>query len=523
MNIGLFLSRVDGVVSSTVDLDYLASRFSHLSLARVYENLLSTSARKEIPDLIRSHRLDGVVLAGQGPLFYKKVRNAGKMFEILSSAGINLNRIGIVNLKEQVALPHRSRARTATLKAKVLIETAVEKVMLSHDVEYVGVSPKRAILIVGSTVGGLFAGQRLAEEGYRVVFLNEAVPPLEGEVKEVLRPTLAFLRNCPEVEFLEDSMVDFYGYPGNFRISLSKGERLRAGAVVVSISRDPDYTQRLYPFLRLERDDEGCFTNILSDTVTVETAQKGIFLIPFGAESSLTSAALYADSAVTAVNSLLGHGDIQHELFVSEVDREVCGGCGTCIKTCIFHAAEIDPVTKLSSTNFKRCVGCGNCVSACPTGAREQISAPTKYLQAAIKTLSSFEAPQGSKVLFLACEGCGVPSLDYAGRMGIEYSPGLLPLSVRCAGRIDTQLILEAFHCGFDGVAICKCKDDHCLNVVGNLDLDRRANLFRDVLRSRNIDPEKLRIFGSVECEGGYCVENVVSFMEYLQGIEEAH
>jgi len=94
-----------------------------------------------------------------------------------------------------------------------------------------------------------------------------------------------------------------------------------------------------------------------------------------------------------------------------------------------------------------------------------------------------------------------------------------MPLGVRCAGRIDTQLILEAFQEGFDGVVICKCKDDHCLNIVGNTDLDRRANLFRTVLKSRGIATERLRIFGVTECEGASCVGSAIEFIDYLRNI----
>jgi coenzyme F420-reducing hydrogenase delta subunit len=103
--------------------------------------------------------------------------------------------------------------------------------------------------------------------------------------------------------------------------------------------------------------------------------------------------------------------------------------------------------------------------------------------------------------------------------MGIEYPTSVLPLMVRCAGRIDTQLILEAYREGFHGVVVCKCKDDHCINIVGNTDLDRRANLFRVVLKSRGIEPERLRIFGVTECEGASCVEGVMEFISYLKSI----
>lgn len=517
MNIGLFLSRVDGEVSNVIDLKHLAAQFSSLSLTKIYDNFLSSSAQREIPAEIKKYNIDRVILAGQSPLFYKKIRNADKIFDILHEAGINSNRIATVNLKNQVALPHRSNPAEATKKAKLLIDVAIEKLRISKEVQNIGVTPKKHVLIIGPTAGGLFAGERLAEAGYRVFYLNESHKELQGEEKEILRPTLAYLRNASNVSFYESSIDDLYGYPGNFRVRLVNGQKIRAGAIIVSIPRDLEYTEKLYPFLRLERDEPGYFKNLLSDTTTVETAQPGIFMIP--PADKLSKSISLADSANTAVNKLLTRGDIQHELFVSEVDEQVCGGCGTCIKTCIFHAAELDQVTKLSSTNFKRCVGCGNCVSACPTGARDQVSATTKYLINAIKILSAYQNGSSPKILFIACEGCGYPSLDYAGKMGIEYPPGLLPLAVRCAGRIDTQLILEAYKFGFDGVAICKCRDNHCLNIVGNLDMDRRANLFRAVLRSRGIEPERLRIFGASECEGGYCVENAMTFIDYLKGL----
>jgi len=518
MNVGLFLSRVDGAVSSTVDLDSLAKKYKDLASVKVYDNLLSGASQKSIIDEVAAKKLDGVVLAGQSPLFYKKTRNADRIFGLLREAGVNPNLIATVNMKEQVAMPHRSHPKEATAKAKVMIDVAIQKVMMSKPVELVGVTPKRRVLVIGTTVAGLFAGQGLAAMGYEVEFLDLPGREPVRAANEAVTPTLAYLQNSPRVSFVVSEITDFYGYPGNFRIAHADGRKLRVGAVIVAIPEDAEYTDKLYPYLRLERNDNGTFMNLHADTATVETAQPGIFMLP-GADADITKVIPLADSACALVDGLLGHGDIQHELFVSEVDESVCGGCGTCIKTCIFGAAELDPVTKLSSTNFKRCVGCGNCVSACPTGAREQVSATTAYLVSAIKTLASYKASKGPKVLFLACEGCGMPGLDYAGKKGVEYTANVLPLVVRCAGRIDTQLILDAFREGFDGVAICKCKNDHCLNIVGNVDLDRRANLFRAVLKSRGIESERLRIFGTIECEGGYCVENTVSFMDYLKGL----
>ena len=83
------------------------------------------------------------------------------------------------------------------------------------------------------------------------------------------------------------------------------------------------------------------FKTLSAETAVTETVQQGIFLIP---ETPTIGAAIsLADSAAMSLDSLLSQNAIRHELFVSEVDESVCGGCGTCIKTCIFHAAEIDP------------------------------------------------------------------------------------------------------------------------------------------------------------------------------------
>jgi heterodisulfide reductase subunit A-like polyferredoxin/coenzyme F420-reducing hydrogenase delta subunit len=522
MNIGLFISESEKTISSTINLQSLASNYKDLASVKLFNNICSSTSIMEVQEEIKAKKLKGVVLAGESPFYYKRIRNGDLLIKAIHEAGINSNMVSFVNLKEQVAIPHRSEPAEATKKAKVLTDVGIERLRFVHDVETIGVTPKKSVAIIGTTVGGLFTGQRLLERGYRVHFIDKSsVRDLQGYKIQAM-PTLAYVKNHPEASFHEKPIKELYGYAGNFRLEFSEGSSgedysLRAGGIIVAIDDDLKYTEELYPLLRIERNEQGFFAPIISDTATVETVNPGIVVIPYNKDAPLFHIIAFSDSASTLLDSLLSKNEIEHELFVSEVDEEVCGGCGTCIKTCIFHAAELDPIKKLSSTNIKRCVGCGNCVSACPTGARNQVSAPTKYLISAIKILSQYQPPNGIKVLYLVCEGCGYPSLDYAGRMGLEYPTSVLPLSVRCAGRIDTQLILEAFREGFHGVVICKCKDDHCLNIVGNTDLDRRANLFRTVLKSRDIATERLRIFGVTECEGASCVGSAVEFIDYLR------
>ncbi len=228
-------------------------------------------------------------------------------------------------------------------------------------------SPRRAVTVIGTTAAGLFAAQRLLERHFQVDFLDREEIRALNEYRQQTQPTLAAIKNHSKAKFHVSKISDFYGYAGNYRINLENGEKLRAGGIIVAIGDDLKMTDELYPFLRLERNEKGLFKTLSADTAVTETVQQGIYLIP--ETQSISAAISLADSAAMSLDSMLSQNAIRHELFVSEVDESVCGGCGTCIKTCMFHAAEIDPVRKLSSTNIKRCVGCGNCVSACPTGA----------------------------------------------------------------------------------------------------------------------------------------------------------
>ena len=73
--------------------------------------------------------------------------------------------------------------------------------------------------------------------------------------------------------------------------------------------------------------------------------------------------------------------------FISNIDRELCVGCETCVGRCKFHAITVNDVAEV---NTDRCVGCGLCAVTCPQEAitmkrleREQIPDTEKVMQKA--------------------------------------------------------------------------------------------------------------------------------------------
>jgi len=92
---------------------------------------------------------------------------------------------------------------------------------------------------------------------------------------------------------------------------------------------------------------------------------------------------------------------------------------------------------------------------------------------------------------------------------------------VACGGRVDTQHILEAFQHGFDGVLVTVCREGHCHNMVGNLDMGRRVNLFRTVLASRKLNSERLRILEIAPFEGEKFAHEASRFVDDLKTMQE--
>ena len=136
----------------------------------------------------------------------------------------------------------------------------------------------------------------------------------------------------------------------------------------------------------------------------------------------------------------------------------------------------------------------------------------------AIHSLASADVDQ-PRVLGIVCGGCGNPAMNSAGEeagAGNAYPTSFLPLWIPCSGRLDALYVLEAFKAGFDGVTIFRCREGHCHNLIGNLDMDRRINLLRTVLRSRNIDDSRLRIIDVRPGEGTTFSNHVNDFFASL-------
>lgn len=517
MIIGLYVSRCSGALDPVLDLDAALERVrSRAAVVRVFDDLFDAASQERMLRDVADMGVESVVLAGHSVERYSKSLSGQHLRQRLIAAGINPNRIVEANLCEQVALAHAGDPAGATLKAKAVMEVAFLRAEMSDTVEAFAAAPIKTVMVLGVTTEALVAAQRLLQLGYAVVLADRSDGTGHASSSGALRATAGYVMSHPNAEFVDDArIVDAQGWLGDFELTLDARNgraTYRVGGILLARPDVPQWIEELRRHFKVDIDDDGHARSIDPQTHPAETIDPGIMVVPIReAAGRIRDKVAAADAAAMALVLRLSQAETVHYHDVSSVDETLCGGCASCVRTCAFGACSIGE-DGLSHVDIRRCRACGKCVVSCPVGARDIVSSPHDYLVAAIKSLAAAEV-DGERVLGFLCGGCGYPAADDASRAIAEGAPAypasFLPLRIPCGGRLDTLYVLEAFRAGFDGVTVFRCREGHCHNLIGNLDMDRRINLLRTVLRSRHLDDARLRIVDISPAEGERFIESV--------------
>jgi len=122
-------------------------------------------------------------------------------------------------------------------------------------------------------------------------------------------------------------------------------------------------------------------------------------------------------------------------------------------------------------------------------------------------------------VLGFACNWCGYAGADQAGMNKMQYPSNIKLLRVMCLGRVDTNLVLEAFQKGFDGIMLVGCHIGDCHYISGNKNAVLVVEQLKNILHYLGIEPERLRIEEVSGGEGPLFVKVVTEFIEELKAL----
>ncbi|MFX1396391.1 MAG: hydrogenase iron-sulfur subunit [Promethearchaeota archaeon] len=285
----------------------------------------------------------------------------------------------------------------------------------------------------------------------------------EGSILKYTDPRFHYVKNLSIVK------------NGNKNIIIADSEEFESDLIVLETNLVPNKDLKsLRKTMDFTLNDFGFMSE---DTLASGIYGAGTILGPLNYHQTINS----ANKVALNIISLFSNDYILAEFTGIEIDENLCGLCGLCVKACPYNALSIEK-EKISIDKFK-CKGCGTCVSVCPTDAIDMNIDTTDKILKNIESLSKFEVKP--KILAFCCRSCGYAAADDAGLKKLFYNPNIFIIQVPCTGRIDTNFILKSLEYGFDGVLIVGCRKDACRYIDGTQKIQKKIAILRKILGPR--------------------------------------
>ena len=103
------------------------------------------------------------------------------------------------------------------------------------------------------------------------------------------------------------------------------------------------------------------------------------------------------------------------------------------------------------------------------------------------------------KIVSFICDWCSLQSADFIGLTRIYFPRMVSFIRVSCSGRVNPEMISEAFLRGSDGVLVMGCRKGSCNYLTGNYQAERVVKAFKKVLEEISVDPA--RVFLNLESD----------------------
>lgn len=136
--------------------------------------------------------------------------------------GVKEGMVELVNLREEVVLPHSAEPERAQAKAEAKLRAAIARCLMLEPLEKQSEQMRtKNVVIIGAGVSGQAAAREAARAGAHTVILEKSGKTLKA----------------PGVVMQHSTLVDAKGYGGNFTLKIRAGEKvelLEAAAVVIA-------------------------------------------------------------------------------------------------------------------------------------------------------------------------------------------------------------------------------------------------------------------------------------------------
>ncbi|MEX2723928.1 MAG: FAD-dependent oxidoreductase, partial [Candidatus Freyarchaeota archaeon] len=233
--VGILICTCGSEIEQSISVEALknhVSRINNVVSVAVFDNLCQEKNQKKIQKWFKDNFINKVVIAACSPRTHSHIFN--RIFENL----IPITNVDFANIREQLCWVNSKKPVEALEKAGLLIEAAVERVILQRDIKTKTVEVQKSVAVIGGGIAGMNLALKLAEAGLKV-YLIEKSPTLGGKVARwskiegvldcascFLSEQILYLAQEKNIEILTNTeILSVSGNVGNFTIELVRKPR----------------------------------------------------------------------------------------------------------------------------------------------------------------------------------------------------------------------------------------------------------------------------------------------------------
>jgi len=238
--VGVIICNCNTEISNVININSLenyVNKLKNVVSVKIFENLCQQKNFAKITKWVKVNFLNKIVIAACSPKTHQH------LFKRIFEDVIDRVNIEIANIREQCCWVHQFKGDhidpTLSLeKAKLLIEAAVERVILQKNVKIKRVEVEKSCAILGGGIAGITLALNLARAGIKV-YLIEKSPTLGGKVARwhrihnmgdcsicFISELIGELANEKNIKIFTNTEIEnVSGEVGNFTINMIKKPR----------------------------------------------------------------------------------------------------------------------------------------------------------------------------------------------------------------------------------------------------------------------------------------------------------